>query len=274
MNRRGQGMQFSLTFAMFAGVILLLLFAMFAFKYIGLQEKKESVGIGRNLNNLITSARGNNQYLVYNPDIPDFDLQFSLSNCGEFWINNYMQVNTYDTLFGSSSLGNDYVIWSTTWDEPYEIASLIYISPSDRSYYFSDGLGYLETKFSGHFNVVDNANGADVVVVSSSGTHSGREIVVGTNQVNLDGRWYNAPSVEFVYGAIFAESATQYNCNYEMLLSRFEILKNIYRTKAQSLAGCNYNEMIMLLDSMAVDNYEAVVDENYRLSNFDCEVVF
>ena len=266
-------MQFSLTFAMVAGVILLLLFSLFAFKYVGLQEKKESVEIGRNLNNVITSARGNDQYLIYDPDISDFDLQFSLSKCGEFWINNYMKINTYDSLFGTSSFGSDYVIWSATWDEPYDIASLVYISPSDRSYYFDNSLSYLKDKFEGHFNVVSNSSEADVVVVNSPGMYSGREIVVDIDEVKLDDQWYPAPSDEFVYGAIFAESAKQYECNYNLLINKFETLRNIYISKANSLS-CNTNDIIFALLSMNVSNFDSVLVENNRLSNFDCEVVF
>jgi len=278
MDKRGQGAQFSWVFAVFAGMIIFMFFVGFGVKYMDLQETKESAAIARNFNNLVTSAKSSEQYLSYSPNIPSFKLFFDLDDCSAFWINDDVSLRMLGVVFGSNSLSSDYVIWSKSWYAPFRVDNFVYFSDASRKYYFDSSLSSLSSLMEEKFLIVSDASSADVVVLSSNvgDIYPGREIVVSSSSVlfveeNLEFPYH---SDEFIYAAIFSNDAFQYECNYDKLIERFEFMKSSYLYKAQNLGGCNYSPIVSALNSLSVDDSNALESENLALSNFECEVVF
>ncbi len=272
-------MEFSWVFVSFAGALVLIFFAMFAVKYIDLQETRENGEIARNMNNVLLSAKSSDQYLTYDPKIPKFSLAFDPADCEKFWINNDVSLRFNEAFFGSNAKSNNYTIWSKSWNHPFKIDTFVYVSSTDTKYYFS-GLDRLEDRMAGHYEIVSNPSEADVLVFANvvGDIYEGKELIIdeASKEVTFveDNVTYRYHSDEFIYGAIFSYNSDFYKCAYDKILNKFDNLFSIYESKAGALGGCDYTPVIDSLGSSTADDLGDLVENNNWLSNYECRVVF
>lgn len=288
MNKRGQGEQFNWLFVIIAGAIILSFFIVFTFKYIALQEKRQDAALARTFgeNIHLLEASGIESYFI---DDSSFKLGVTTKLdfiCEEDTStivvnNNFGQDIKNEVVFAPTSLTTSSIdAWIYSWDYPYYIANIIYLSDPGRAYYLIHDVRSKEfvedLEIPEIFNVykqdkripIDSRkeDQATVIYFTSVDSQDIRELEEEFENVNVlsvdlqqekiifyDERGteegtapYYGPAV--LFGAFFSTSFEDYQCSLTRALKRFERVTELYKTKSLVLqqeaeAQCNYQSI-------------------------------
>lgn len=277
LNKKGDvSPVFKYIFVMIVGAVFLLFFINFAFKYIGTQEKKESLisisGFDDTLSILGTSDNAKN---VYNFG-REVSWTFEDGKIGT--LNNTK--STSKTVFSPKKLqGQKIVIWTRKWVMPYAIDSFFYLTNENHQYYIvyqpeyedlakdlddPQGTIYkdlqLEVKSASTIS-----NSIEIIKTATAGMQRVRFLMIG-NDNNLKAKLNkiknaevivatpeetnkNIGTVEFsegssmylgdamLFGALFSEDLQNYEFAQERALERMQVITKIYSDKSTMMAS-------------------------------------
>lgn len=261
-QKRGQGVQFNWIFVLIAGVILLVFFLAFGSRFVDLMNKKEATKIEMSISTIVDSVKAQEQYTTFTIE-KDFDVKY---DCEYLSIGEATGIPMKDILFMRDGRVKNTVFWSQSFDNPYQIANLVYFVDADKGYYIADSdlrslipEDYIKLVSKSNADVVSGVGG-DVEIRENSVVYPGEQ------PISLEG--INSDAVKL--GAIFS-SYDVFLCSVEKLKERQEIIDRIYLSKIDFLGGCDYSGLRNAILSRDVENIEQI---NRNLDNLGCGVVF
>lgn len=269
---------FKYIFVMIVGAMFLLFFVNFAFKYIGVQEKKESLisisGFDDTLSILGTSDNAKN---VYN-----FEREVSYTfEEGKIGTLNSSKSTTKIVFSPNTLRGRKIVIWTRKWVMPYAIDSFFFMTNEKHRYYIvyqpefeklakdlddPQGTIYkdLQLEVKPASTIENSLEQLKTIVAGTSRTrflmlgqdnnleaklkrikNSEVLIAIPENENNLIG------TVEFedgssmylgeamLFGALFSENLESYEFEQERALEKMELITKIYSEKSKLMASTN-----------------------------------
>ena len=277
LNKKGDvSPVFKYIFVMIVGAMFLLFFVNFAFKYIGTQEKKESLisisGFDDTLSILGTSDNAKN---VYN-----FEREVSYTfEDGKIGTLNSSK-STSKNVFSPRMLnGRKIVIWTRKWIMPYAIDSFFYMTNEKHRYYIvyqpefeelakdlddPQGTIYkdlqLEVKSA---SIISNS--MEIIKTATAGSTRVKFLMLG-NDNNLEAKLKRIKNAEVIvaipenqnsligniefedettmylgeamlFGALFAENSESYDFAVERSLEKMELITKIYSEKSSMMAS-------------------------------------
>ena len=276
LNKKGDiSPVFKYIFVMIVGAMFLFFFVNFAFKYIGTQEKKESLisisGFDDTLSILGTSDNAKNAY--------NFGQEVSyILGDGKIGTQGSSKTTSKIVFSPNTLKGRKIVIWTRKWTMPYAIDSFFYMTNEKHRYYivyqpeFEDlakdmddpqGTIYkdlqLEVK-----PAATISNSIEIIKTVSAGDERVRFLMIG-NDNNLKAKLNriknsevivaipeNDPQmggVEFedgstmylgdamLFGALFSDNLESYEFGLERALERMELITKIYSEKSKMMAS-------------------------------------
>lgn len=274
--KKGQGAQFNWIFVLVAGGIVLGFFVMFTFRYVDLENKKNTVEIGRHvvegLNILETTQLDTTIDLIYYSDLR-FDCETS-----KLVINDYYPQVLDNVFFSPSSIkSNRLNAWVKTWDYPFKVSNFLYISSPYDNYALVDPPAWVDIPERMNARAVKRTGikNATKVVFFTMPTQTElkgireRVIVISDDKIRFfDEKGYKDVDVlddVFRYGAIFSDNADDYECGYGKALERLRKMARIYSNKAYVLSiidnrnECDYGFIRNQLNKVS----EGVIDRDF-----------
>ncbi len=284
MDKRGEGEQFNWLFVILAGAIILSFFTVFTFKYIGLQEQKQTISLARTIqeNIQLLQSSGIESYYI---DDSSFklgvvtNLEFSCDETkSSFIVNkNFVQDIQNEVVFAPiESKLSSLDAWIYSWNYPFFIVNLIFLSDPQRHYFFlydlkskeyvqnlevpeiftlqkQDKKNPIEAKSKkATFIYFTKPTEAELKKLSNqfeelfiiSVDVDKQEIIFYEEGKEIGKEKYYGEA--FLFAAIFSESKENYECGLARALTRLERTTEIYSTKALLLKqnakeGCTYN---------------------------------
>ncbi len=281
MDKRGLEVQFNLIFVIVVGIIVFGFFMFFTFQYIELQKEKESVEIARSIDNIIRGLKSTTQY-------KEFDVNFDFKmdvNCDSIVINDGRYAQEINSIFfASPGSGRDIWFWSQEFQKPFRIDTLLFVIDNSKKYYsnkngfFPD---FINSGSSGDYDVGVFFEGYPNYCPSAVGDE--KVICVDSNKLFFDDVEFPYIDDSLVYGAAFSEME-QYNCSFEKVVEKWINLVEIYNSKngrsgdCSSIRGNLRSELNIIKASLENRNFafdiEGLEQENNRLSNHECEVLY
>ena len=126
-------MQFIWIFSLVAGVIIIFLFTSFAFKYRELQERKTDFEIVNNLNNAFQKL-GNEEISVNLNFVKETGIK-----CGIIQIKDSSDSHKTDKIiFNKENLKDNSIVWQSSFNYPFKIASFYYVVDKDAKFNLQD----------------------------------------------------------------------------------------------------------------------------------------
>lgn len=287
--KRGQGAQFNWIFVLIAGGIVLGFFVMFTFRYVDLENKKNTVLVGEYLFNgleiLETTQVDTVIDLIYYSD-----LKFSCGKTNKLVINDYYVQSLDEIIFAPSEIkSNRLNTWMKTWRSPFKIANFIYISSPYDKYILVNPPEWVDIPKTVNIEIVSRGNkikNATRIVfferpqISDIEDIRDRVIVIGENKI----RFFNKKDPKdveiidddvFKYGAIFSDNVADYECNVEKALERLRLMGKIYSSKAYVLSiidnrnECDYGFIRNQLDEISEGKVNKEFIEGMEKQNLD-----
>lgn len=297
--KKGQEAQFNWIFILVAGMIVLGFFAVFIFKYVELQNKKASFEIVRNLDNQLG--------LLETASVSGTLIQLGLVSKVELnCIGNdfFAVVNGQTDL--SYNLGDKIVFapdiikdknmagWINSWDYPFLVTKFMYLSGSKYKYIFVGTAPEEINKIPSDIFNIENTGTVESIkdpdntkVVFFSDNNNANDLVkkyptlnaVSIDVANKKVKFYKGDSVSefdyygeaFLFGAIFAGNAGNYECAMNNALKRLALVSKIYSRKAYLLGlsanpECRYQILdngLKFFESYSVKNAQiGALDKN------------
>lgn len=165
--------------------------------------------------------------------------------------------------------GKKFFIFSKPFNFPFKVADLIYITPSEKKYCFSNAPKDIENEISNlnQENIfLDNCPERSIKVCFASGSSCDIVVNQGGRYVDKNNKRMFFYSNSLMYAAIFSEKEI-YECQLKRVMQRGEQLALLYRDKAQFISreGCNTNLDQELLE---LSNLENQLDGSQNLNNY------
>jgi hypothetical protein len=163
------------------------------------------------------------------------------------WGNTGLDTNIQNKYLFSENYveGKNFYIYSKSFDFPFKVADLLYLTSNSSSYCFLDSPERIEDEMKNSLNApnifFENCPGESTRVCFSTGTNC--DVVVRENQksVRKNGESVYYEGDALMYAAIFS-SKEIYECQITRLMKRAEQLSLIYKEKSDLLSqreGCN-----------------------------------
>ena len=271
MHKRGYlEISFSWMFALIVGAVILFLAIFFLTRFINTQQQVEGVKTASEIQaSLNTLELGFEESKAEKLSASvDTRIYSSCDNSGYFghqgimvkekvygnWPNSGFEVTSQNKyLFSERPVeGRNFFLFSKNFELPFEIASLIYLTPQDKGYCFVDPPSDIEEEIKNlngdksDFNL--NLKDSDEIGCSEEDlevcfdSYSPCDINVDNfdNTVEKDGDVLYFEGNSLMYAAIFSEPSL-YECQVQRLMKRAEVLSNIYKEKLllNSYQGCS-----------------------------------
>ncbi|MCR4327143.1 MAG: hypothetical protein NUV46_01010 [Nanoarchaeota archaeon] len=140
--------------------------------------------------------------------------------------------------------GKEFFAFSMSYESPFKIANLIYITDADKFYCFSGAPLNIEEELQNFNNEkfkFDSCSGENewIQVCFSGGSNCDIEVNVNRKEVKKDDKIYYFEGNSLMYAAIFSDKEV-YECEIQRLMKRGVKLSEIYQEKSLNLrsVGC------------------------------------
>ncbi len=305
--KKAQSIQFNWIFVVVSGVIILLFFMGFGLRYVDLQKSKENADIARSIDKIINGLKGQEQYKEIDISA-EFNYQF---NCDSFKINDdYTQNLNGKIVFSDRNIKvKNLYAWAKEFRTVFKIDNLVYlVDPRKNFFLIRDGNeNYVDELKQGMPSIFDDVrainfddisrleikNSNNLFVFFNQPTedqlsfvkNSGKYMTIDTGKkiaIFDDGKSQKTLNDALVYGAIFSGNYEGYECGFEALSKKFDIIKSIYIKKSENLQKCcssgfcDYGKINSYLGIFSIENedYDLLIALNNDLYNNECRVVF
>ena len=282
--KQGEGIVFNWIFIAVVGVLFLLLFIGFAFKYQEVQKEKNNFETATSVDTALEGLQGGNLYapLTYPEKISVH------ATCDTFSVNSY-QIPLHDKIIFTRSLQSKHFnVWVKDFTFPYKVSAL-YLLADDTPYYL---VGNHSLEIPPLFHVqeisLDDVKHYQGVFIFfgdpgaiKNSVKDYRIILEQEHRVIFpDGN--SLPYFgDLVYGAIFAEKEV-YACNFKKILGQLQVINTLYMKKASYLnvwTGCPYDlSYFRKVDALLQqDDYQGLIENQAKLqfqNQHFCKEVF
>jgi len=279
-NKRGIEFSFTWIFAVIIGAFILVLAIYATTKIISTGETQTATVTAKEIGILLnpletgfeeettTSFSVNTDTRIYNDcdNIGEFGNQIIKTSQKSFgkWANSGIEIEFQNKYIfsGNYEEGKIFHVFSKSFDFPFKVADVIFLSSSDKKYCFFNA----PTNIKGELEKLKQANlltdctGDEnaIKVCFDSATSTGCNVTVKYNSgyVEKKGERLYFETDALMYGAIFADKEV-YECQTKRLMQRAENLGSIYNKKASLLEQKDCHSNIDFSSFLtALENYK------------------
>ena len=250
--RKGQSAQFNWVFIIFAGAVVLAFFAVFVFKYADLENKKTNIQILRTVDGNIEVLESSGEDMYCDTSISQDCLSLGLKSKLKYYcienksvidINGEALELKDEVVFMPSSMHTrDLSFWIKSWDYPYHVANLLFITNPERKFYFvydsqenKDYIESLEMPVIFNYEVVSKSEfkGSNGIYFTNSMPSEGLHVNEGNKIITFikEGKQISYIDDQLLVGAFFVDDFKTYKCGLERSINR---LDKIFQIRAVS----------------------------------------
>lgn len=306
--RKAQSEQFNWVFIVFAGAVILVFFTVFLFKYTDLENKKTNIEILRTIDGNIEVLESSGEDLYCDTSVSKDCLSLGLKAKLKFTcfndrsvidVNNEKLDLKDEIVFMPTNLyTKDLGFWIKSLNYPYFISNILYITNSERKFYFVyDNLENEE--FIESLQIPDIFN-YEVVSLNDFKSQEGVVVFFTNSMPNYNKGLYvnkrinevtflkeknkiNYINEQLLIGAFFVDDFNTYQCALERAKKRLNLVSQVYYYKSKILAGievnpgCLYSETESTLNKFAQGSFDLkpkLEEQNNYLVGGGCKPVF
>lgn len=279
---KGQAQQFNWIFVIVAGTIILTFFLFFTFKYMELQEQKQSTNIAKTLEESFQLLIAEELYID--------ESQFKLGQPTrvETWCTNKKQsiqvnrqaetkIDNAIIFMPQSQVTASFNAWTKSYKAPFTVTNVIYAQPKEQIieivYDHTTQQQIQELQIPEVFNIELTTQPTTDNAIHITQQANKRHINLKTNTVTFDNEQIQTDDITLALGALFTGDKETFKCQLQRAQQQKELLIQLYIQKAALLKAqnptCPYDQI-----QQNIHNKEKIQEINRNLIDKNCEPVF